>query len=67
MRDLQAFPETVREPMTTALRLAARGEKAELMVAIVMNYPRYLASCLLGIEWDDKLVVFNRLQERRDV
>src|ERR687891_475698 len=29
LRDFQAFPETVREQMTTALRLAARGEKAD--------------------------------------
>jgi phage-related protein len=29
LEDFQAFPEAVQEHMTTALRLAAHGEKAE--------------------------------------
>ena len=29
MKDFQAFPEAVQEQMTTALRLAAHGEKAD--------------------------------------
>ena len=29
MKDFQAFPEAVQEQMTTALRLAAYGEKAD--------------------------------------
>jgi phage-related protein len=29
LKDFQAFPEAVRDQMTTALRLAAHGEKAE--------------------------------------
>ena len=29
LKDFQAFPEAVQEQMTTALRLAAQGEKAD--------------------------------------